>query len=110
MMGKWRHAVVPLVCEMFGMRLGAGVVFCGLMQCGWLRLYFVRFFSHTAHRPSFFVLVQRRFVEWEDFADHAMVHNPKGGTAVLPKMIIEKAKMDGFTHTKNKNGGQLKKK
>jgi hypothetical protein len=49
-------------------------------------------------------------VEWEDFADHAMVHNPKGGTAVLPKMIIEKAKMDGFTHTKNKNGGQLKKK
>jgi hypothetical protein len=35
-------------------------------------------------------------VEWEDFADHAMVHNPKGGTAVLPKMITEKAKMDGF--------------
>jgi len=33
-------------------------------------------------------------VEWEDFADHAMVHNPKGGTAVLPKMITEKAKMD----------------
>ena len=35
-------------------------------------------------------------MEWEDFADHAMVHNPKGGTAVLPKMITEKAKMDGF--------------
>jgi hypothetical protein len=108
-MGKWRHIVVPLVW-VFRMRLGAGVVFCNPMQCLWLRLYFVRFFSHTTHRPSFFVLVQRRFVEWEDFADHAMVHNPKGGTAVLPKMIIEKAKMDGFTHTKNKNGGQLKKK
>jgi hypothetical protein len=69
------------------------------------------FYFHTqlTVRP-FFVLIQRRFVEWEDFADHAMVHNPKGGTAVLPKMIIEKAKMDGFTHTKNKNGGQLKKK
>jgi hypothetical protein len=40
-------------------------------------------------------------VEWEDFADHAMVHNPKGGTAVLPKMITEKAKMDGFV-TKSK--------
>jgi hypothetical protein len=35
-----------------------------------------------------------RFVEWEDFADHAMVHNPKGGTAVLPKMITEKAKVE----------------
>lgn len=31
----------------------------------------------------------RRFVEWEDFADHAMVYNPKGGTAVLPKVITE---------------------
>jgi hypothetical protein len=31
------------------------------------------------------------FVEWEDFADHAMVYNPKGGTAVLPKIIIETA-------------------
>jgi hypothetical protein len=28
------------------------------------------------------------FVEWEDFADHAMVANPRGGTAVLPKIII----------------------
>jgi hypothetical protein len=27
------------------------------------------------------------FVEWEGFAEHAMVYNPKGGTAVLPKMI-----------------------
>jgi hypothetical protein len=29
------------------------------------------------------------FVEWKEFADHAMVANPKGGTAVLPKMIIQ---------------------
>lgn len=28
-------------------------------------------------------------MEWEDFADHAMVYNPKGGTAVLPKVITE---------------------
>jgi hypothetical protein len=70
----------------------------------------VFFFHAQLTVRHFFVLIQRRFVEWEDFADHAMVHNPKGGTAVLPKMIIEKAKMDGFTHTKNKNGGQLKKK
>jgi hypothetical protein len=27
------------------------------------------------------------FVEWQNFADHAMVPNPKGGTAVIPKMI-----------------------
>jgi len=31
-------------------------------------------------------------VEWEDFADHAMVYNPKGGTAVLPKVITETLK------------------
>jgi hypothetical protein len=30
-------------------------------------------------------------VEWIDFARHAMVFNPKGGTAVLPKAIIAKA-------------------
>ncbi|RYG63366.1 hypothetical protein EON64_16065 [archaeon] len=28
----------------------------------------------------------------EDFADHAMVYNPRGGTAVLPKIITETAK------------------
>ena len=33
-----------------------------------------------------------RFVEWEDFADHAMVQNPKGGTAVQPKLITEVVK------------------
>ncbi len=43
-----------------------------------LKLLQVIFFN------PFFLL---RFVEWEDFADHAMVHNPRGGTAVLPKMI-----------------------
>lgn len=41
-------------------------------------------------------------MEWEDFADHAMVHNPKGGTAVLPKMITEKAKTDNFVHSKSR--------
>lgn len=30
-----------------------------------------------------------RFIEWEDFSAHAMVPNPKSGTAVLPKMITE---------------------
>lgn len=43
------------------------------------------------------------FVEWEDFADHAMVHNPKGGTAVLPKMITELVKVDTkILHKKHK--------
>lgn len=32
------------------------------------------------------------FVEWEDFADHAMIYNPKGGTAVQPKVITERVK------------------
>ena len=41
-----------------------------------------------------------RFVEWEDFADHAMVHNPRGGTAVLPKMITQKAKVDNLMGVK----------
>jgi Ca2+-binding EF-hand superfamily protein len=27
------------------------------------------------------------FVEWEEFAENSMVQNPRGGTAVLPKMI-----------------------
>lgn len=36
------------------------------------------------------------YVEWEDFADHAMVFNPKGGTAVLPKMITATDK--GHSH------------
>lgn len=56
-----------------------------------------------------FLPVLNRFVEWEDFADHAMVHNPKGGTSVLPKMIIEKAKLDGVALKKNKNGALKKK-
>mmetsp|Transcript_13655 Transcript_13655/g.22778 ORF Transcript_13655/g.22778 Transcript_13655/m.22778 type:complete len:258 (+) Transcript_13655:92-865(+) len=42
------------------------------------------------------------FVEWEDFADHAMVHNPKGGTAVLPKMITSKEKTDNMVNKRNK--------
>ena len=46
-----------------------------------------------------------RFVEWEDFADHAMVHNPKGGTAVLPKMITEKAKVDDMMGKRKEDGG-----
>mmetsp|Transcript_2747 Transcript_2747/g.5898 ORF Transcript_2747/g.5898 Transcript_2747/m.5898 type:complete len:268 (-) Transcript_2747:123-926(-) len=41
------------------------------------------------------------FVEWKEFADHAMVHNPKGGTAVLPKMITFHEKTDHrFDHKK----------
>ena len=68
----------------------------------------------TAYRltVSLFLHVNR-FVEWEDFADHAMVHNPKGGTAVLPKMITEKAKMDNTMMNKTKKpigmAGQQKK-
>ncbi|KAJ1423734.1 hypothetical protein B484DRAFT_398545 [Ochromonadaceae sp. CCMP2298] len=42
------------------------------------------------------------FVEWEDFADHAMVHNPKGGTAVLPKMITQQEKTDPRFFTNRK--------
>lgn len=29
------------------------------------------------------------FIEYSSFAENSMVYNPKGGTAVLPKMIIE---------------------
>mmetsp|Transcript_10075 Transcript_10075/g.9029 ORF Transcript_10075/g.9029 Transcript_10075/m.9029 type:complete len:288 (+) Transcript_10075:44-907(+) len=29
------------------------------------------------------------YIEWEQFADNSMVYNPKGGTAVLPKMITQ---------------------
>mmetsp|Transcript_119010 Transcript_119010/g.336576 ORF Transcript_119010/g.336576 Transcript_119010/m.336576 type:complete len:113 (+) Transcript_119010:1-339(+) len=32
------------------------------------------------------------FVEWHDFADHAMIQNPKGGTAVQPKLITQVVK------------------
>jgi hypothetical protein len=35
---------------------------------------------------SFFV-VFFRFVEWKEFSDNIMVQNPRGGTAVFPKMI-----------------------
>jgi len=34
------------------------------------------------------------FIEWDDFADHAMVQNPRGGTSVLPKVIIAVAERD----------------
>lgn len=32
------------------------------------------------------------FIEWKDFSSKAMVYNPKGGTAVIPKMIISNSK------------------
>jgi len=32
------------------------------------------------------------FIEWQDFADLTMVQNPKGGSAVVPKMITTFAK------------------
>lgn len=32
------------------------------------------------------------FIEWSNFSSKAMVYNPKGGTAVIPKMIISNTK------------------
>jgi len=50
------------------------------------------------------------FVEWQDFADHAMVQNPKGGTAVLPKMITAVSKgVDGLGAATKIPGENLKK-
>jgi hypothetical protein len=43
------------------------------------------------------------FVEWEGFAEHAMVYNPKGGTAVLPKMITTQEKVSSRFDTKKRN-------
>eukprot|EP01040_Poterioochromonas_malhamensis_P005362 gene5362-5749_t len=39
------------------------------------------------------------YVEWKDFADHAMVQNPRGGTAVFPKMITSSSKQNGDLHS-----------
>jgi hypothetical protein len=35
-----------------------------------------------------------RYIEWKDFSDHAMVQNPRGGTAVFPNMITAVIKKD----------------
>lgn len=37
------------------------------------------------------------YVEWKDFADHAMIHNPQGGTAVVPKIITQLHKNETLT-------------
>lgn len=34
------------------------------------------------------------FIEWDEFAENAMVYNPRGGTGVLPKMITCKTTED----------------
>jgi hypothetical protein len=47
-------------------------------------------------------IVYYRFLKWQDFASHAMVHNPKGGTAVLPKQITATMKSGFWEGSKSK--------